>query len=768
MTPSIGRARDAPGPFGRLLDRVRARPLTFDPTPYLGRLAAARALETQLLGAPDAALRAHAERLRAHAERLRAHAERLRAASPPQILALAAEVARRTLGMRPFDVQLVGAMVLIEGRVLEMETGEGKTLVAALAAVHAALSGRRTHVLTFNDYLARRDAVWMGPLYDFLGVDVAAVHAGLSPHERRAAYGADVTYVTAKEAGFDHLRDGLCATSTDRVHRGFDVAIVDEADSLLIDEARIPLVIAGDREERAHSATRVAALVRSLDPALDYVADPAGLNVSLTEAGMARVEAALGCGSLEEPDNLRWLTEVNLALHAENLLRRDVDYIVRDGAIVQVDEFTGRVVEDRRWPDGLQTALEAKEGLRFRREGRVLGQITIQHFVASYAHLSGMTATARPAEDELMELYGLDVVVLPPNRPCIREDLPDLVYTHREARDLAVVAEIRAARGRPVLVGTASVRDSESLAQRLTAGGIPCAVLNAKTDSLEARIVAEAGAIGAVTISTNMAGRGTDIRLGGADERERARVAALGGLYVIGTSRHESRRIDRQLRGRAGRQGDPGTSRFFISLEDDLIVRYSVDELLPRRARRHQLAPVGDPLVRRRIDQAQRVIEGQGFDMRHTLWRYSSIVEAQRRVVRERRDAALDATPPQPHVAACLDRLWADHLAAVDELREGIYLVRFAGRDPLDSFMRAVAEAFDVLMGDLETAVAQTADPTAVPAGPSSTWTYLVDDDPFREALGLHVATSLGLSLGAVLHAPLYLAVVVWRRFFKR
>src|SRR5499426_1221801 len=511
------------------------------------------------------------------------------------VFALAREAAARALGMRPFDVQVMAGVALSRGKLVEMQTGEGKTLAAVAPACLNAGAGRGVHVLTFNDYLARRDAAWMGPIYRFLGLSVGAVQEGMSLDARRAAYAADVTYATAKEAGFDFLRDGLCRTPDDLVHRPFNFAIVDEADSILIDEARVPLVIAGERPGSQTSPYRIAEVVAALAEGEDWETDENRRIVSFTERGVDRVEAALGCGDLYAAENYLLLIEVNQALHARALLRRDVDYIVRDGRIDLVDEFTGRVMDDRRWPDGLQAALEAKEALQIRPGGRILGSITLQHFLKHYPRLSGMTATAQPAAEELEGFYGLKVVPIPPNRSCVREDLPDMIFTHKDAKRRALIAEIKRANmtGRPVLVGTSSVEESETLARKLSEVGVVCRVLNAKNDEAEAEIIAKAGAISAVTISTNMAGRGTDIRLGGAGEEEHERVVALGGLYVIGTNRHESRRIDDQLRGRiddqlrgrAGRQGDPGTSRFFVSLEDDLMTRFGIERLIPEKFR---------------------------------------------------------------------------------------------------------------------------------------------------------------------------------------
>lgn len=393
----------------------------------------------------------------------------------------------------------------------------------------------------------------------------------------------------------------------------------------------------------------MAELVRSLQPGGDFQRDAYSRNVYLTESGLDRAEALLGCGNLHEPENLLLLTELNLGLHAEALLRRNVDYIVRNGRIELIDEFTGRVVENRRWPNGLQTAVEAKEGLDLQPEGMILGSITLQHFLRLYPKACGMTATAQPATEEFKEFYALNVVVIPPNRPCVRTDHPDVVFTHKQAKSVALVREIIRvhATGRPVLVGTTSVAESERLSVGLQQAGVAHQVLNAKNDELEAGIIAQAGALGAVTISTNMAGRGTDIRLGGDHQRDRQRVVALGGLYVIGTNRHESRRIDDQLRGRAGRQGDPGSSRFFISLEDDLIQRYGIHKLIPPRHRpQKQIDPIDDPVVGHEIARAQRIIEGQTFDIRRTLWRYSSLIEQQRRAVHQRRQDILLETVP--------------------------------------------------------------------------------------------------------------------------
>jgi preprotein translocase subunit SecA len=720
------------------------------------------------------------------------------------------EAAARTIGLRPFDEQVIAALALHEGRIVEMATGEGKTLAAVMPAALAALAGAGVHVLTFNDYLARRDAEWMGPVYAFLGLSVGWVQGASTREQRRRAYAADVTYVTAKEAGFDYLRDGLATDPAQPVHRPFHLALVDEADSLLIDEARVPLVIAGRVEGRASSAERMAAVVASLEAGRHFDTDEYVRDVELTEPGITRAEEALGCGSLHTEENYALLTELNCALHAHVLLHRDVDYIVRDGRIEIVDELTGRVAEGRHWPDGLQAALEAKEGLARRADGAVLGTVTLQHYLGLYPRLCGMTGTAQDAARELHELYGLRVTVVPTHLPVRRVDHPDLVFTHHQAKEDALVEEIRRvhAEGRPVLVGTLTVAESERLAARLQAAGVACAVLNARNDAQEARIVAAAGAPGAVTLSTNMAGRGTDIRLGGEDEARREEVVAKGGLYVVGTNRHESRRIDLQLRGRAGRQGDPGQSRFFVSMEDDLAVRYGLRGLLPERSvPPPQAAPIESDAVRREIERVQRIVDGQNFEIRRTLWRYASAIEDQRRALHQWRGAVLagrdlpgfwQEDPRYPALAARAgddalreaerqvslfhaDRLWRDHLARVADLREGIHLVRLGGEDPLTRFKVAASEAFRGIGDDLATSVrAALSDvdldaedlglAALAPKGPSSTWTYLVNDDPFRDQLGSQL-TGPGratLAMGAAAFAtPLLILLGLVDRFWR-
>jgi len=726
-----------------------------------------------------------------------------------ELFAAVREVAGREIGLRLFDEQIGAGLALTRGAVIEMPTGEGKTLAAVAPAVLEALSGRRVHVLTVNDYLARRDARWMGPVYRRFGVTVGVVQEGSAFDERRRAYACDVTYLTAREAGFDFLRGHLCLDRERLLPREADFAIVDEADSILIDEARVPLVIAGSVPGAQSGAVVVAEVASRLEPGIDFDTDEHGHNVFLTGAGSQRVENEFGCSNLYSSDNLELLADLRNALHALHLVERDRDYIVRDGRVELVDDLTGRVAERRQWPDGLQAAIEAKERLDLREEGRILGSITMQHFLATYPRLSGMTATAEPAAEELAEFYRLPVVVIPPHRPCIRIDHEDRVFTHREAKSRALVDEISAvhAEGRPILVGTASVGESEALAGELEAAGLQCRVLNAKNDELEAGIIADAGALGALTISTNMAGRGTDIRLGGADEKQRDRVVALGGLYVIGTNRHESLRIDRQLRGRAGRQGDPGSSRFFVSLEDPLISRYGVKKLISARLLPgEQDGPVDAPVLGIEIARAQRIVEGENLAIRRRLWDYSLVAESQRRHLqglrrrvlvgevgtglRERcphRWQELQATVPVDVLDAVArrltllvtDRCWSDHLAELKRMRDGMHVVGFVGRDPVAEFSREAGRAFAELEEEIETEVDTLFQELDVGAdgvdwenhglvGPSSTWTYLVSDAPFGDNSMRGVANRAGFAaIAAVAAAPVLFVwglVLHWKR----
>ncbi len=594
-----------------------------------------------------------------------------------------------------------------------MQTGEGKTLAAVMAVYDIARgsddgAGEPVHVLTANDYLARRDAEWMGPVYRFLGISVSFVTQTMSPEERREAYRANVTYATPNEVGFDFLRDQLALDQDELTLPEFGAVLVDEADSILIDEARIPLVIAGGHVDTEDLAETMAKLAEEMIPGRDFRLDHFQRNVSLTDRGIALAERAAGVANLFQEDGIEALGAIEAALHARTLLRRDVDYIVRDGSIELVDEFKGRVAENRRWPAGLQTALEAKEGLGLRAQGRILGTITLQALIRRYPFRCGMTGTAATEAHEFREFYDLEVVEIPTHRPMIREDLEDFVFQSRRAKETATVkaiAEIHAL-SRPVLVGTASVAESERLSALVAAAGIEHRVLNARQDAEEARIIAEAGQRGAVTLSTNMAGRGTDIVLGEG-------VAELGGLHVIGTNRHESRRIDHQLRGRAGRQGDPGSSRFMVSLEDDLLTRYGI----------HNWS-----LDAEGVAAVQRVVEGQNFEIRQMLWKYDGLLESHRVEIHARRREML-LSGAEPALLLALDEMWADHLADVKELREGIHWRSWGGREPFYEFVHDAEEMYQDLL--LRFAKLESGEEPLPEHERGATWTYVVTDQPF-------------------------------------
>ena len=632
-------------------------------------------LEPQMAALTDTALGAKTIEFRQRLER----GETLDALLP-ESFAVVREAAKRTLGMRHFDVQLIGGMVLNSGRISEMRTGEGKTLVATLAVYLNALTGKGVHVVTVNDYLARRDAAWMGKVYNFLGLTVGVVVSGQDNETKRAAYAADITYGTNNEYGFDYLRDNMAFRATDRVQRGLNFAVVDEVDSILVDEARTPLIISGPTEENTDLYYKINAIIPSLsrqekeDGPGDYSVDEKSRQAFLTEVGHETAEKLLmRAGLLETGSNLydianiSLLHHLNAALRAHALFKREVDYIVKDNEVIIVDEFTGRMMTGRRWSDGLHQAVEAKEGVRIQNENQTLASITFQNYFRLYKKLSGMTGTADTEAYEFQHIYNLEVVVIPTHRPMIRQDMGDQVYRTGTEKHAAILADIRDChkRGQPVLVGTTSIEASESLASLLQKEKITHQVLNAKHHEREAQIVAEAGRPGGVTIATNMAGRGTDIVLGGNMEMELAvagddkakeqkirddwqlrheQVIAAGGLHVIGTERHESRRIDNQLRGRSGRQGDPGSTRFYLSLEDSLLRIFGSERLsgLMQRLGMQEGEAIEHPWVTRAIENAQRKVEGRNFDIRKQLLEYDDVANDQRKVIYEQRNRLME------------------------------------------------------------------------------------------------------------------------------
>ena len=581
----------------------------------------------------------------------------------PEVFALVREASTRVLGMRHYDVQLLGAMALHNGKIAEMKTGEGKTLVATLAVILNSLEGKGVHVVTVNDYLAKRDAEWMGRLYNFLGLSVGVIVAGLSDEQRKEAYGADITYGTNNEFGFDYLRDNMKFYAEQLVQRGHHYAIVDEVDSILIDEARTPLIISGASDESTDLYQKVDEVVRTLEKEKHYTVDEKGKTASLTDEGVLYVEEQLGIENLYDTANITAQHHVLQSLKAHTVFRRDVDYIVKDDQVVIVDEFTGRLMAGRRFSDGLHQALEAKEHVTVAAENQTLASITFQNYFRMCDKLSGMTGTADTEAVEFAQIYGLEVSTIPPNRPMVRKDMPDLIYRTRREKMQAIIQAIKElhATGQPVLVGTISIETSELISQLLKREGVPHSVLNAKHHAQEAEIVAQAGQAGKVTIATNMAGRGTDIKLGEG-------VVELGGLHILGTERHESRRIDNQLRGRSGRQGDPGSSRFYLSLEDDLMRLFGSDRLsgLMQKLGMQEGEPIENNMVSRAIENAQKRVEGHHFEIRKTLLDYDNVMNQQRTVIYSLRRDLMQEPDLEPILNEYLSDLLDDMYAGLE------------------------------------------------------------------------------------------------------
>jgi len=690
----------------------------------------------------------------------------------PQFLAIAREASERRTTLKPFDVQLQGALRMLAGDVVEMATGEGKTLAGAIAAAGYALGGRNVHVITINDYLARRDAEWMGPLLEAMGLTVGWITADSTADERREAYECDITYASVNEIGFDVLRDQLVTDVDDLVSPNPDVALIDEADSVLVDEALVPLVLAGTTH-RETPKVEIIRLVGELIAGKDYDTDADSRNVHLTESGAQKLEAKLGGIDIYSEEHVgSTLTEVNVALHAHVLLQRDVHYIVRDDAVHLINASRGRIAQLQRWPDGLQAAVEAKEGIETTETGEVLDTITVQALINRYPTVCGMTGTALAAGEQLRQFYKLGVSPIPPNTPNIREDEADRVYITAAAKNAAIVDHIKEmhATGQPVLVGTRDVAESEELHERLVKASIPAVVLNAKNDAEEARVIAEAGKLGSVTVSTQMAGRGTDIRLGGSDEADHDDVAELGGLHVIGTGRHHTERLDNQLRGRAGRQGDPGSSVFFASWEDDVVLAHLEPNKLPLQT--DEDGRIVSSKAATLLDNAQRIAEGRMLDVHANNWRYNQLIAQQRAIIVERRDTLLRTPTAREELAErapnryeeilddlgeeklekiCrlimlyhLDRGWADHLAYLADIRESIHLRALGNQTPIDEFHRMAVDAFASLAADAIEAAQQTFETAASIedepgvdlsklARPTSTWTYMVHDNPLAD-----------------------------------
>ena len=572
----------------------------------------------------------------------------------PEAFAVCREASKRVLGMRHFDVQMLGGICLHRGNIAEMRTGEGKTLVATLAVYLNALSGKGVHVVTVNDYLATRDSEQMGRLYNFLGLSTGLIVANLDYNQRKEAYAADVTYGTNNEFGFDYLRDNMVSDVSQMVQRPLNYAIVDEVDSILIDEARTPLIISGPGSRSTDNYYKLAQVVPHLVKDEDYTIDEKQKTIAPTDSGITKVEKMLGIENLYDADNIELNHLLGASLRAYAMMHRDTDYVVKDGEVVIVDEFTGRLMFGRRYSDGLHQAIEAKEGLKVERESQTLASITFQNYFRMYEKLSGMTGTAKTEEKEFNDIYGLEVIPIPPNRPLIRVDLPDLIFKSKAAKYRAVVrnAVERHQTGQPILIGTTSITQSEELSDMLLRAGVPHKVLNAKHHEQEAEIVANAGQMGMVTIATNMAGRGTDITLGEG-------VTELGGLAILGTERHESRRIDNQLRGRAGRQGDPGSSQFFLSLEDDLMRIFGADNIsgIMDKLGMEEDEPIEHSLITKSIERAQKKVEDHNYNIRKYILEYDDVMNQQREVLYEQRRRILRNESLRDTINEMIDKL---------------------------------------------------------------------------------------------------------------
>ena len=631
----------------------------------------------------------------------------------PEAFAVVREASRRILGMRHFDVQMMGGICLHEGKIAEMRTGEGKTLVATLPTYLNALTGKGVHIVTVNDYLAKRDSIEMGRLYNFLGLSVGLVRHDMDFPERKYAYSCDITFGTNNEFGFDYLRDNMVVDMKQMVQRELNYAIVDEVDSILVDEARTPLIISGPGTKPTETYVRMAKAVNVLQEGVDYTVDEKAKTVAPADTAIPKIEKALGIKNMYDPENMEISHCFMAALRAKALMKRDRDYVVKDGEIIIVDEFTGRLMQGRRYSDGLHQAIEAKEGLEVQRESQTLASITFQNYFRMYNKLSGMTGTAKTEEDEFLKIYKLPVIVIPTNRPIARIDHPDVIYKTKRAKYKAVANDVEAIhqKGQPVLIGTTSITQSEELSRILSQRNIPHNVLNAKFHEQEAEIIADAGQKSAVTIATNMAGRGTDIKLGEG-------VPELGGLFIVGTERHESRRIDNQLRGRAGRQGDPGESRFYLSLEDDLLRLFGSDNIahIMDRLGMGEDDPIEHKLITRSIENAQKKVEGRNFDMRKHVLEYDDVMNQQREVIYGERRKVLLGDNLREHILGMLggiieaqmnqyanEKLYPEEWSLENLITdaEGIYApkgrmkleeLEDMSRDELQDFLNQVAE----------------------------------------------------------------------------
>ena len=704
------------------------------------------ALELEIQKLTDNELLAESERFREQARvpRDAAEVQSVLDSLLPRAFALVRETAKRTLGQRHFDVQLMGGMVLHQGKIAEMRTGEGKTLAATLPAYLNALSGKGVHVVTVNEYLAKRDTVWMGQIYHALGLKVSClIHEGalmydphfkmmdeegdksatqkesettaaflihgefLRPISRKEAYEADITYGTNHEFGFDYLRDNLAYNLDQQTQKPHNFAIIDEVDSILIDEARTPLIIAAPDTESSQFYKTFARVVANLKRDADYLVDEKARSVDITQEGIDRVEKSLNIKNLYDPENLRLTHYLQESLRAKELFLRDRDYVVKNGEIIIVDQFTGRLMLGRRYSGGLHQAIEAKDGVLVRQESRTFATISIQNYFRMYKKLGGMTGTAQTSAEEFDKVYGLEVETVPTNKPMIRRDLPDLVYKNTEGKFAAIVKNMkeRQVKGQPILIGTVSIEKNEELSRRLLRAGLKHEVLNAKNNEREGAIIAQAGKSGSITVATNVAGRGVDIILGGnpPDPEMAEKVKKTGGLHVIGTERHESRRIDNQLRGRSGRQGDAGSSQFFLSLEDDLMRIFGGERIkgLMETLKVPEDIPIQAGMINKVISQAQAKVEGMNFDARKHLLEYDDVLNKQRQAIYRRRQEMLEKNA-FAQILAALDMFWMTHLENMEALQESVRLRAYGQHDPLVEYRREGHIMYQELVANFE------------------------------------------------------------------
>lgn len=725
------------------------------------------------------------------------------------IYAIAYEVILRTHKIVLYKKQLIGAVAMANLKAIEMKTGEGKTITAVLPAILYGLTSKGVHVLTFNDYLATRDTNWMKPIYNFFNLEVNHIQQGMTHSGRKFAYSSDITYLTAKEAGFDFLKDSLVFDLNEKVHQQFHFTIIDEADSILIDEARIPLVIAGDTNSSNNDLYKISSLIKTFKKNKDYQFDKYMRNVFLTEMGINKIEEHFNFENLFESQNNYLLAQIQNALHAHTLLYKNIDYIIRDNKIEQVDEFTGRIAHKRKWPDELQAAVEAKENLKVQKSAKILNSISLQYFINQYPLKCAMSATLKSSEEELKSFYNFDTVIIPPHKKCIRQDEKDFIYRTIKEKHHAIIKEVVKVHKtkRPILIGTQSVDESNKLAALLKKHNIFPEVLNAKNDFQEASIIAKAGNPGAITISTNMAGRGVDIKLGGEKEIKKKQVMNLGGLYVIGTNRYESTRIDNQLRGRAGRQGEPGLTRFFISMEDTLFLKFHLDELIPPKI--FNSLPNGkitNSVIRSEILRIQRIIEGQNFEIKQTLGNYTFLIEKQRQIIFNLRENILKNKKIKNSIISNIkdkynkfqkiitqkelndflstlyifqiDQHWRNYLYEMNSLRDTIHLRRIGGENPLFEFRKLSINQFEILIQNIEFDVIKKFNSIPVCKKkllkisnsikrPSATWTYLINDKEIENCIGIEMLNNIGLSFGLLITWPLMIILNLYKRIFK-